>query len=208
MKQIYIKVCGMKDSQNIEDLQELHVDLFGMIFYPKSPRYIENLDPSILPDRKYGTERVGVFVNESIEVVKEKILKYSLDLIQLHGNETYEDCLKLNEIVPVIKAFSIKDEADILKVNEYGKIWGYYLFDTKTVNHGGSGEKFDWSILDHYTADIPFYLSGGISSKDIEPIKAIKHPQFVGIDLNSRFEIEPGLKNINLLKEFIKEIRS
>ena len=203
-----IKVCGMKDPQNMKELQELRFDLMGMIFYSKSPRSILNSNPKEIPIKKYGINRVGVFVNEDVNFIKEMIQNYALDLIQLHGNESYGDCLLLNELVPVVKAFSIKEQSDIEKVNCFGEFEGYYLFDTKTPNHGGSGQKFDWSLLDTYKGEMPFFLSGGISKDDADLIKSIKHPKFIGVDLNSKFEVEPGVKDIKELEKFINNIRS
>lgn len=208
MNKIYIKVCGMRDPQNIKDLLELDIDFMGMIFYPKSPRYVDKTECQEKICRENGTKSVGVFVNEDVDIITEKIKHYGLDLIQLHGSESYEDCIRLNELVPVIKAFSIKDCDDMEKVNKFGSFKGYYLFDTKTPNHGGSGKKFDWSVLDTYTGGMPFFLSGGISIEDVDQIKKIQHPKFAGIDLNSKFEVAPGLKNIDLLETFIKKIRS
>lgn len=198
----------MKDPHNMDQLSTLSIDLMGMIFYPKSSRYAGLLDPTEINYPNEDIKRVGVFVNEKKEEIENQIKKYSFDLVQLHGNELYEDCLFLDKMVPVIKAFSISDKSDIDVANNYGSFRGYYLFDTKTPKYGGSGVKFDWSVVDFYTGDMPFFLSGGISIEDAEQIKNIRHPKFAGIDLNSKFELSPGLKNIDLLETFIKKIRS
>ena len=192
-----IKVCGMKYPDNISDLSMLPIDFIGMIFYEKSPRYVSDLQPEEINTR--GKELVGVFVNASETEIMQMTNKYNLDLIQLHGSESPEFCKKLNETMPVIKAFSIADASDFEQTKEYEGLWGYFLFDTKTPQYGGSGQKFDWQILKEYKGSMPFLLSGGISIDDVEAIKQIKHPRFEGIDLNSRFEIEPGLKDINKL---------
>lgn len=197
----------MKHPQNIKDLYRLPIDMMGMIFYSKSPRYVEDFDYKQISTNTQAIQRVGVFVNEAFEVVQSKIKNYNLDLVQLHGKESYEYCLQFQNLVPVIKAFSISDISDIEVANNFGIFEGYYLFDTKTSTHGGSGKKFDWSILEYYKGNMPFFLSGGISSADIEDIKQIMHPQFIGIDLNSKFETKPGCKDIDLLKKFIKDIR-
>lgn len=203
-----VKVCGMRDLQNIKELGKLPIDFMGMIFYPKSPRFVQDLSLDELNTSISGAiERVGVFVNADIDYIMEKINEFDLDVIQLHGNESPEFCKKLNETMPIIKAFSIYDASDLEQTKAYEGLWGYFLFDTKTPQHGGSGQKFDWKLLDSYKGNIPFYLSGGISADDIANIKNIKHPQFVGVDLNSRFETEPGLKDIQLLEKFIKELR-
>jgi len=201
----------MKYPQNIAELTELPIDLMGMIFYLKSPRYVDKLSDSEIESISQITthatiDRVGVFVNEDIETIKQIIDTYLLDVIQLHGNESPEFCKELNKIIPVIKAFSISEISDLEQTKNYQGLWGYFLFDTKTPQYGGSGQKFDWSILDAYDGKTPFLLSGGIAVDDAEAIKAIKHPKFYGVDLNSRFEIEPGLKNIKQLKKFIKAL--
>ena len=199
-----IKVCGIKHPDNISDLSKLPIDFIGMIFYEKSPRYVNNLHPEEINIR--GKELVGVFVNASETEIIQTTNKYNLDLIQLHGSESPEFCKKLNETVPVIKAFSIAGASDFEQTKNYEGLWGYFLFDTKTPQYGGSGQKFDWQILEEYKGNMPFLLSGGISVDDAEAIKKINHPRFAGIDLNSRFETEPGLKDINLLHQFIKNL--
>lgn len=202
-----IKVCGMKHPDNIQELSKLPIDFMGMIFYPKSPRYVDDLSESDLNVLPKNIDRVGVFVNSDVDFISEKIEKYSLDMIQLHGNESVEFCRQLNKTIPVMKAFSIANSSDIEQADAYRGICRYFLFDTKTPHYGGSGQKFDWSVLDSYTGDTPFFLSGGISVQDAEEIKEIKHPLFLGVDLNSKFEIEPGLKNIELLDKFINNIK-
>lgn len=207
-----IKVCGMKYSDNIAQLAQLPIHLMGMIFYSKSPRYIDKLSDGEIQSISQVTthasiDRVGVFVNEDIETVKQMIDKYLLDMVQLHGNESPEYCKELNKIIPVIKAFSIGDASDLEQTKEYQGIWGYFLFDTKTSQYGGSGQKFDWSILNSYKGKTPFLLSGGITVEDAESIKAIKHPKFYGVDINSRFEIEPALKDIKQIQKFIKALK-
>lgn len=202
-----IKVCGMKNPDNIKDLSTLPIDFMGMIFYSKSPRYVEHLsldDLNILPQY---VKRVGVFVNEKIDFVKDRIKDYQLDIIQLHGNESPDFCDELSKVISVIKVFSVSETKDINDTNLYEGLCDYFLFDTKTPEYGGSGLKFDWSILDTYEGKTPFFVSGGISMDDIEQIRQITHPSFYGIDLNSKFEIEPALKNIDSLQQFIRKIR-
>lgn len=206
-----IKVCGMRDVENIKALGRLKIDYMGLIFYPKSPRYIDNMSQQdILEMHKAlagGKERVGVFVNENMQTILQKANEYSLDLIQLHGNESPEFCRELNKTMPIIKAFSIAEAADFEATKVYQNLWGYLLFDTKTPQYGGSGKKFDWSILNEYKGTMPFFLSGGISEDDVEEIKKINHPKLDALDLNSRFEIEAGLKNIQKLEQFINDIK-
>ncbi|MDR1883186.1 MAG: phosphoribosylanthranilate isomerase [Prevotella sp.] len=202
-----IKVCGMKYPDNIKDLSKLPVDFMGMIFYDRSPRFANGLtfdDVNTLPP---DIKRVGVFVNAGLGYIVEKMNRYGLDLVQLHGNESPEFCKRLNEALPVIKAFSIAEASDFEQTKSYDGLCGYFLFDTKTPRYGGSGQKFDWGILDSYTGNTPFFLSGGVSICDADEIKKIRRAQFYGIDLNSRFETTPGLKDITLLQQFIKALK-
>lgn len=206
-----IKVCGIRYLDNIAELAELPVDMMGMIFYPQSPRYIGKLsspeiDAFIQYTTKNGIDRVGVFVNEDIETVLETVDKYALDWVQVHGDESPQYVRELNKRIPVIRALSISGKEDIEKTNDYKGLFGYFLFDTKTGSYGGSGKKFDWSLLDLYNGTTPFLLSGGISADDADEILRIDHSKFYGVDLNSRFETEVGKKDITLLKKFIKKL--
>lgn len=206
-----IKVCGMKNPDNIREISRLPIDLMGLIFYPKSPRYIENLNPKDLDILPENIGRVGVFVNEEQEKVKEAIVKYGLNYVQLHGIESAQYCKDLKITYPsvyIIKAFSIADPSDFRGTHQYENIVDYFLFDTKTPQYGGSGQKFDWKILHEYKGATLFFLSGGISAEDALLIRKLGNIRIVGLDLNSRFELEPGLKNIELLNRFIKEIES
>jgi phosphoribosylanthranilate isomerase len=198
-----IKVCGMKYPDNISELALLPIDYIGLIFYSKSPRYIDN---GGIPDTIQ--KKVGVFVNSSKDYILAKIGQYNLDILQLHGNESPELCKELNNIRPVIKAFSISDISDFEQTKDYEGSCDYFLFDTKTSYYGGSGKKFDWNILDCYRGNTSFFLSGGISIEDAGTIRELKHPRLYSIDLNSRFETEPGLKDINLLQQFIKALKN
>ncbi|MDU1891735.1 MAG: phosphoribosylanthranilate isomerase [Dysgonomonas sp.] len=203
-----IKVCGMTDPDNIKDLNQLPISFMGMIFYPESSRYADNLTWNDIKNNIHpAIERVGVFVNAEMDEIMEITNRVYLDLIQLHGDESPEFSEELNDTIPVIKAFSISEISDFEKTKEYeGKV-SYFLFDTKTPLYGGSGQKFDWSILEAYKGNTPFLLSGGIGPEDVENIKLIQHPKFCGIDLNSKFETKPGFKNIEQLKQFIKDLR-
>ena len=201
-----IKVCGMRDSDNIRAVEELGVDWMGFIFYNKSSRFVSEV-PEYLPLK---SKRVGVFVNEALETILQTSSMFSLDFVQLHGNESPEFCETLSTCgLSIIKAFSITDnkEFESEKFKPYESFCDYFLFDTKTELFGGSGKKFNWEILSDYFGNTPFLLSGGISPDDVEEIKSFVHPKYAGIDLNSRFEITPAYKNIKLLQNFIKEIR-
>lgn len=196
----------MQKPANIAIVATLKPDYMGFIFYPKSPRYAGALDPAALPD---NVRRVGVFVNASLSEIESTAKRYGLHSIQLHGSESPETCQTLrNKGYEVIKAFGIETTDDFQQAMPYEGFCDLFLFDTRTPAHGGSGQRFDWRLLDRYNGKIPFLLSGGISSDNAEEILNIEHPCFYGIDLNSRFEIEAGLKNTGLLERFIKTIRS
>ncbi|HLP04207.1 MAG TPA: phosphoribosylanthranilate isomerase [Paludibacter sp.] len=204
-----IKICGMKHPGNIQLIAALHPDLLGFIFYPKSPRYAEPLDAGVLASLPSTIKKIGVFVNEDLEDVLTIVYKYKLDGVQLHGIENVEVCKKLKDSgLLVLKAFPVAEAYNFKVTGKYEGVCDYFLFDTKTNAYGGSGVKFNWSLLDEYTGETPFLLSGGIGQDDSEAILKIKHPKFAGIDLNSKFEISPGVKNVEMLKGFMKEIRT
>ena len=196
-----IKVCGMRDAENIREVEALGIDLMGFIFWPKSSRYV-NERPAYLPR---NTKRVGVFVNEDTETIKQVADDYALDIIQLHGHESPEQISHLSHL-SIIKAFSIATASDLEQTKGYEGLVDYFLFDTKGPSVGGNGVQFDWQVLDHYHGKTPFLLSGGIGPEDTERIQAFYHPQCIGIDLNSRFELSPGVKDINKLKAFLQKI--
>ena len=196
-----VKVCGMRDAENIREVEALGIDLMGFIFWPKSSRYVSER-PSYLPKK---CKRVGVFVNEDIEQVKHIAADYALDYIQLHGSESPGYVQQLHDW-QVIKAISLSSRDDIATFKDYEGLVDYFLFDTKCTCMGGSGQQFDWSVLDSYDGNTPFLLSGGIGPDDAERVKAFHHGKCIGIDLNSKFELSPALKDINKLQEFIKEL--
>ena len=195
---VRIKICGMRFPENILKVGALLPDFMGFIFWEKSSRYFDGEIPR-LP--KY-IKKVGVFVDESIENIQSKIEKYNLDCIQLHGTESVEFCQKLKEIpIEIIKVFSIKDNFDFEILREFESVCDYFLFDTKGELPGGNGATFDWNLLKKYPSNKPFFLSGGIGIEEIKLLKIMNLPVY-GIDVNSKFETEPGLKNIELLKSF------
>lgn len=214
----------MRDGANIREVAALGVDWLGMIFYPKSPRYVRMLPSGagILPDRAADgdaepcgkVKRVGVFVDDMPQNIVTRAYNYHLDLIQLHGHESPTLIRNLRATldpdirpgIKFIKAISVSCAADIAQCEQYEGVVDYFLFDTRCTTVGGSGQQFDWSVLCAYKGDTPFLLSGGIGPGDAERVRAFSHPQFVGIDLNSRFEVEPGVKDIEKLKEFIKQL--
>ena len=198
-----LKVCGRKFSENISEIESLKPDFMGFIFYKKSKRFF-NESKLILNDK---INRVGVFVNQETNEVIDIIKKYKLDYVQLHGDEDVRYCLSIKSICKVIKVFKIDDTFNFDKIKKFENVSDYYLFDTKTNLHGGSGMKFDWEILKKYNSKKKFFLSGGISENDIVEIKKIKkiHP-IIGIDINSKFELPNLKKDRAKIKSLIDKI--
>jgi len=200
-----LKICGMKYKDNIDAVANLQPDYLGFIFYDKSAR---NFD-SLIPDIPKSIKKVGVFVNEELEIVKETIQKFNLQAVQLHGSESPEYCSQLNN-VEVIKVFSIKDEFNFNVLQPYEGVCDYFLFDTKGKLPGGNGYTFNWNVLNQYPSTKPYLLSGGIGLNEIEKIKEFKASSAskycYALDVNSKFEIEPGLKNIEELETFITHL--
>ena len=206
-RKLRIKVCGMKFSENRQKVEELPVDFLGYIFYAPSKRFIgDTPEKGLFNSKKL---KVGVFVNENAFEILGLAKNLGLDFVQLHGNENVKTCQLLKKQgLKIIKAFSVDKKFKFSSTKPYEKVVDFFLFDTKTKLHGGSGEKFDWSRLDKYQGHTPFFLSGGIGPEDVKSIKEIDHKKLTGVDLNSGFEIEPGLKNMEELKKFIEELKS
>ena len=199
----------MRESENIEKVAQLGVDMMGFIFYPKSPRFTSQSVDRTAADKNVC--RVGVFVNESAGLISDKIHLFDLNAVQLHGNESRELCEllhKQNGLLKVIKAISVSTAGDIQKYKEYVGAVDYFLFDTKCKTVGGSGQQFDWQVLENYDGDVPFILSGGIGPEDVERIRNFHHPKCIGIDLNSKFELKPGLKDVKKLNTFLENIEN
>jgi phosphoribosylanthranilate isomerase len=206
-----IKVCGMREPENIRNVAAIRkVDLVGLIFYAQSPRFVDSAETADALTDIRETGIVGVFVNEVPEIVIRKCAEYHLDYIQLHGNESPEYLIDIMKLLPgrvkIIKAFSIKSEEDLEPVSGYEGLCEYFLFDTPTTGYGGSGRTFDWTILQYYFGSTPFLLSGGIGHDSIESLKNFHHRLWAGIDLNSRFELEPCLKDVSLIEDFVKHL--
>lgn len=211
----------MRDADNIRDISALGVDMIGLIFYPPSPRYVQQFSsgagiiPDYAPDMGKTPLRVGVFVDDMPQNIVTRVYNYKLDYIQLHGNEPRETLENLratidpdiNPKIKIIKAISVSSAEDIKKYKEYVGAADLFLFDTKCKTVGGSGELFDWQVLQAYDGDVPFLLSGGIGPDDAERIKNFHHPKCIGIDLNSKFEIEPALKDVEKLKQFLVKVK-
>ena len=202
-----IKICGLKHPDNIKAVAALSPDYMGFICYSPSPRYADDLEAETLGGIPGSVYKTAVFVNEDAETIANLATTYNFDAIQLHGNEDPEFCASLRDNAIIIKAFGLDEKFDFEQLNEFEGSVDYFMFDTKTDKHGGSGQAFDWSLLDQYQLDIPFFLSGGLSLENLAGVKAINHPQFYGVDLNSRFEIEPGLKDLDKLKKAFDILR-
>ncbi|WP_300659689.1 phosphoribosylanthranilate isomerase [Fluviicola sp.] len=196
-----LKICGCSAEQFYPGLFDLdEVDYFGFIFYPGSPRYVEHT-PGI------SKEKVGVFVNASSGFIHQKIKEEALNVIQFHGNESAKEIRKIKTNVTKWKALGIQNTSDFEACKVYEGIVDAFLFDTKSPHYGGTGKSFDWGILEEYTGETPFFLSGGISIGHADRIRKIQHPKLIGIDLNSRFEIAPKHKNVPLIETFIKQLK-
>lgn len=201
-----IKVCGMREETNVQEVERLGADWMGFIFYPKSPRYVGEALPYI----PGSVKRVGVFVNEESDRLLALAEKNRLDALQLHGDESPDDCKSLKEKgFLVIKAFGIATDKPFPSetIKSYEGYCTHFLFDTRTDLYGGSGKKFSWEILAAYRGETPFLLSGGISPEDVEAVKSFSHPRCIGVDLNSGFETAPAVKDIQLLQQFIGAFR-
>lgn len=199
-----VKVCGMRDAENIREVEALGVDWMGFVFHRTSPRFVSEL-PDYLPQR---AKRIGVFVNETEERIMETVELFRLDMVQLHGQETPDFCNRIrSKGLKVIKAINVQNGFPSEEVFSYEGACDYFLFDTKTSLPGGSGMKFDWSALSAYRGTTPFLLSGGISPDDADRVEVFVHGHCIGIDLNSRFETSPAYKDIRLLQSFIDKIK-
>jgi len=212
------KVCGMRDSENISNLLELSVDWMGLIFYKKSKRNVPNSAAKDIVGASEGkVKRVGVFVNEDIETVVQKIAKFKLSYVQLHGHESPDYCYDLlaksaktfgcGDDLQIIKAFSVDEHYDFAITKAYEPYVNYFLFDTKGKNPGGNGFAFDWTLLKKYKGTIPFLLSGGLDEFSATDIQQLNLPLLVGVDINSKFEIEPALKDIKMVSRFINTLK-
>ena len=211
----------MRELENIQAVEQLNIDMIGLIFWPGSPRCVNKEAPRMVTvsvdSMRNGkalnkkVARVGVFVDGMLENIVANVKSYGLQYVQLHGSESPTMIGNLRRMldpgIRVIKALSIGSPADIAHYKEYGDLVDMFLFDTKCKSMGGSGKQFDWSVLDTYDGHTPFLLSGGIGPGDAARVKAFCHPHFAGIDLNSRFEKEPGIKDVEALRTFLAEVR-
>ena len=204
-----LKVCGLNNPQNVEDIISLGPDYIGFIFYPGSKRYVSNyISPEFLSKIPSRIKKVGVFVDEEINEVERIFRTYKLDYVQLHGNESPKYCIRLFLInVPVIKVFSFDDTFEFKKLDTYASFCSYFLFDSKGIKPGGNGKKFNWSLIEDYDLNVPFFLSGGIGPNDADIIKDLPNEMLYAVDINSLFESEPGIKNVQNIEKFIRSIK-
>ncbi|OEK05123.1 phosphoribosylanthranilate isomerase [Roseivirga misakiensis] len=200
-----LKVCGMRESENIEQLLALKPDYMGFIFFDKSSRNAEeSLNEELLKSFPAETKKVGVFVNAPLENLKGKVHQYELDYVQLHGDESVEYVAELFAIgIRVIKVFSIGERFDFSQLGAYNPFVEFFLFDTKGEARGGNGVVFNWDILKEYNQEVPFFLSGGIDLENVKRLEELKNLNIHAIDVNSKFEEKPGLKNIESIKTLI-----
>ena len=205
-----IKVCGITQLKQLQQLDGLNIDFAGLIFYKDSPRYIgEKIDKSQLKNSDFDIKKVGVFVDPEMIEVLDAIDEYGLDVVQLHGDESPEMCSDLLEEVEVIKAFALDGKTDIEgKISKYDAVCDYYLFDTAGKEPGGNGQPFDWKILNKLKIEKPFFISGGICVDDIDALKKFRHPDLIGVDINSRFEKEPGVKDMAMILKFKQGLKN
>ena len=205
-----IKVCGMRQRENIEQLVSLNPDYIGFIFHPQSKRYIGNqLSEEVINLIPARILKVGVFVDEPFDSLLEQYCLNNLDLVQLHGNEQPEYCDQLQKRgIGVIKAFKIADDFNFDELKSYESCCDYFLFDTAGDTPGGTGIKFDWRLIHHYKGDKSFFLSGGIGLSDLQAIRDLTHSKLIAVDVNSAFETEPAVKDISKLNAFIEGLNT
>jgi phosphoribosylanthranilate isomerase len=200
------KVCGITQLKQLQQLDGLDVDFAGLIFYKDSPRYVgDKIKAEDLKNSDFDLKKVGVFVNADYDEIMQVVEDYGLDVVQLHGDESPDLCEELSEEVEVIKAFKVKDSKTSIDemVADYDEVCDYYLFDTASSDlEGGTGKQFDWKLLTKAKIEKPFFLSGGIGVDDIVKVKAFKHPDYYAVDINSKVEKAPGVKDMALVLQF------
>jgi len=205
-----LKVCGLKSPENIDQLTKLDVNFMGFIFFERSKRFVaDTLSNEIIKAIPNHIKKIAVFVNARSEDILWTLKDYDsyFDYVQCHGDETPEFCKDLKKMgFGIIKAFQMDEEFNFSQLKAYESVVDYFLFDTSSKNYGGSGQKFDWTLLDKYKGTKPFFLSGGIKPEDVKRLQNFNHPQFYAIDINSGFEEKPGFKNINSIKTFCENL--
>lgn len=209
MQKPELKICGMKFPDNLQAIAALQPDYLGFIFSPKSKRYmVDTLAPEVVHSLPASIQRVGVFVNAATEFILKQAEAYHLQVLQLHGDESPEQCQQLQgKGYTLVKAFGVDENFGFSQLTPYEDVVDYYLFDTKGPSYGGHGRTFDWKVLEQYNRHKPFFLSGGIGLEEVEGLKEMTGFPVVAIDVNSRFEEEPGRKNIGQLKRLQEKLR-
>ncbi|UOR03497.1 phosphoribosylanthranilate isomerase [Hymenobacter aerilatus] len=204
-----IKVCGMRSDANIREVANLGVDFMGFIFYAKSPRCaVPTLSVKTLNKLPSSVLKVGVFVNETTDIIRQRVAEYGLDLVQLHGQESPAQCAELRSVsILVIKAFSVGEEFDFAQAAPYVNCCNYFLFDTKGPELGGNGTTFNWQLLAKYPLSVPYFLAGGLDLAHAQELQTLRLPGLFGIDLNSRFELAPGEKDVGKLRQLFQRLR-
>ncbi len=204
-----IKVCGLRDAANLEQVAALNPDFVGFIFYDQSPRFVgDELDAAVVKALPRSIRKVGVFVNANPEYVLRSVKKYDLQYVQLHGNEAPDYCRSLqNRGINIIKAFRVDGTFNFSMVNNYKAYADLFLFDAKGDQPGGNGHTFDWSVLKNYDNEKPFFISGGIGLDNLDQLQQLKGMKLYGVDVNSQVEVSPGVKDVAKVKELITRLR-
>jgi phosphoribosylanthranilate isomerase len=202
-RRLHIKVCGMNDPVNISEVSMLDIDYMGFIFYPSSPRFVG--EHFVLPRLTSRIKRVGVFVNESTKSIRTKAAEFGLDHIQLHGSESPQQCIELRtDGLKIIKVFSVDDEFDFEETLPYRDVSDFFLFDTKGKHFGGNARKFNWSVLNKYDQEVPFFLSGGLNDQNLSEGELFSKWNLHAVDVNSGVEDSPGLKSVNAISKVVE----
>lgn len=203
---LQLKVCGMTQQENVQQLAKLKPDYVGLIFHEKSPRNIAFENTIQVPE---NMRKVGVFVNETEGFILDRIEQFNFKYVQLHGNESPHFCKKVKQLNrKIIKAFNIHEGFDFSQLSAYEPYCDYFLFDALGENAGGNGIQFNWTLLSNYKGETPFFLSGGITPGTVKKLKEFEHPRFAGVDINSGFETTPGIKDVAKIKQFRNELYS
>jgi len=204
-----IKVCGLRDAENLKEIAALGPDFVGFIFYDQSPRFVgEELNEDVVKALPRSIRKVGVFVNASPDYILRNVKKYDFQYVQLHGNETPDYCRSLrNRGLSLIKAFRVDEGFNFSMLNNYKAHCDFFLFDAKGDQPGGNGVTFDWSILSRYDNEKPFFISGGIGLNNLDQLDTLKGMKLYGVDVNSQVEVSPGIKDVAKVKELIDRVR-
>ena len=208
-----IKVCGITQLKQVEHLDAMDIEFVGLNFYKESPRYVVGkISGESIRDGDFDIKKIGIFVNENIDKIMKTAEEFNLDIVQLHGDETPAACKRLSEEIEVIKTFRVSGNTKNIEelIEKYDDACDYYLFDTggQKESLGGTGIQFDWKLLNSSRIEKPFFLAGGIGLPDVVKVKTFKHPDFFAVDINSKFEISPGIKDLDLVKMFAQVLRN